>query len=86
MSRTFRMVCLVLSLLAGSAARAELQIDITRGVTDPVPVAVVPFARAAAVDGSVDVAAIVERDLAGSGRFKDWPARPCPRSRSALPM
>jgi TolB protein len=57
-------------LLAGAAARAELQIDITRGVTDPVPVAVVPFTRAVPADGGLDIAGVVERDLASSGRFR----------------
>ncbi len=68
-------------LLISTAARAQLQIDITRGVSDPVPVAVVPFAHAAAVEDATDIAAIVERDLASSGRFKGieraaMPARP----------
>jgi TolB protein len=58
-----------LLLLASVAARADLEIDITRGISDPVPVAVVPFARAAAGDG-VDVAAVIDHDLASSGRFK----------------
>ena len=39
-----RMLVLATALaLTSLAARAQLQIDITRGVTDPVPVAVVPF-------------------------------------------
>ncbi len=65
-----RAACGALLLLASITARAELEINITRGVSDPVPVAVVPFARATANDGGVDVAAVIERDLAGSGRFK----------------
>ena len=70
MPRAFRIACCVLSLLAGGVAHAQLQIDITRGVTDPVPVAVVPFARAAAVPTTTDVATVIEHDLAGSGLFK----------------
>ncbi len=46
-----------------------MQIDITRGVSDPVPVAVVPFVHAAN-DGGIDFAAIIDHDLASSGRFK----------------
>ncbi len=46
-----------------TAARAELQIAITRGVTDPLPVAVAPFARAVPADGGLDVAAVMQRDL-----------------------
>src|ERR1700674_849940 len=51
-------------------ARAELQILITKGVTDPIPIAIVPFARAVPADGGFDVAAVVQRDLEGSGRFR----------------
>jgi TolB protein len=51
-------------------ARAELVIAITRGVTDPVPVAVVPFAGNGPVTGGLDVAAVVQRDLESSGRFR----------------
>jgi len=57
-------------LLASMAAHAQLQIDITRGVSDPVPVAVVPFARAVPADGGLDVAAVIQADLASSGRFR----------------
>jgi TolB protein len=56
-------------ILASQVAQAELKIDITRGVTDPVPVAVVPFQRAVPADGGLDVAAVVQRDLESSGRF-----------------
>jgi TolB protein len=55
--------------LAPSPARAQLVIDITSGVTDPVPVAVVPFTVSAPLNDTVDVAAVIERDLASSGRF-----------------
>jgi TolB protein len=60
----------LLALLALPAARAELQIEITSGVRDPVPIAIVPFARAAPADGGLDVAAVVQHDLEGSGRFR----------------
>jgi TolB protein len=62
-----------LLLLAAPLARADLRIDITRGVTDPVPVAVVPFARAVPADGGLDVASVIERDLASTGRFRGLP-------------
>ncbi|MEJ0100624.1 MAG: Tol-Pal system beta propeller repeat protein TolB [Pseudomonadota bacterium] len=80
MSRTFRNLCCVVLLLSGMQARAELQIDITRGVTDPVPVAVVPFTHAAN-DGGADFASIIDHDLASTGRFKalaraSMPAQP----------
>jgi len=60
-------------LLASGAARAELTIDITQGVSDPVPVAVIPFARTVPADGGFDVAAVVQRDLDSSGRFRTMP-------------
>jgi TolB protein len=52
---------------------AQLKLTITQGVTDPIPIAVVPFARAVPADGGIDVAAIVQRDLESSGRFKGMP-------------
>jgi TolB protein len=51
-------------------AQAQLKIEITSGVTDPVPIAVVPFARPGPADGGLDVAQVVEHDLQGSGRFR----------------
>ncbi len=57
-------------LVCAAAARAELQIDITKGVTDPIPIAVVPFAAATPPSGTYDFAAVVQHDLDGSGRFK----------------
>ncbi len=70
---------LTAACLAPPAARAQLQIQITSGVTNPVPIAVVPFAEAP-TDGT-DVADVVQHDLVGSGRFtalaRDrMPARP----------
>jgi TolB protein len=77
-----RMLALGVALfLTSMAARAQLQIDITRGVTDPVPVAVVPFAGSAPGSDLLDVATVIERDLESSGRFRRvdrgaMPARP----------
>jgi TolB protein len=50
-------------------AHAELQIEITSGVMDPIPIAIVPFTRVPA-DGGVDVSDVVTKDLGSSGRFK----------------
>ncbi len=65
---------LLLAAIVATAAtmpvHAQLKIEITSGVTDPVPIAVVPFARAAPADGGLDVAGVVQHDLAGSGRFR----------------
>lgn len=75
-SRKFYPALVALLALAGfRPAHAELQIDITRGVTDPIPIAVVQFARAVPADGGLDVAAVVQRDLETSGRFKGMQRR-----------
>lgn len=62
-------VCSAL-LCFGTAARAELKIEVTSGVTDKVPLAIVPFARSVPADGGLDVAGVVQRDLESSGRFR----------------
>ena len=59
---------LLVALTYAAYAHAELQIDITKGVTDPIPIAVVPFAVSGS--GGFDFAAVVQHDLDGSGRFK----------------
>jgi TolB protein len=51
-------------------AAAQLRIEVTSGVTDPVPIAIVPFSRAVPADGGLDVAQVIQHDLEGSGRFK----------------
>ena len=61
---------LVVGLCATRSAGAALQIEITSGVRDPVPIAIVPFARAVPADGGLDVAEVVQHDLEGSGRFR----------------
>jgi TolB protein len=60
------MVCLVLP----PPAHADLQVLITKGVTDPIPIAIVPFAHALPPDGPFDVAAVIQHDLDSSGRFR----------------
>jgi len=56
--------------LAATPARAELQVNVTQGVTDPIPIAIVPFARAVPADGGLDLAGVVQHDLESSGRFR----------------
>src|SRR5580700_4659310 len=60
---------LCLAVLPGLAP-AQLKIEITSGVTDPIPVAIVPFASSGGADSGVDVAQVIQSDLEGSGRFK----------------
>jgi len=59
---------LLLAIVAASSARAQLRVDVTQGVIDPIPIAVVPFAAAA--DPGLDIAAVVQHDLESSGRFR----------------
>jgi TolB protein len=59
---------LTCSLVACGAAQAQLRLDITQGVDDAVPVAVVPFTSDAG-SSTTDVAAIIAADLERSGRF-----------------
>ncbi|MGH8256878.1 MAG: Tol-Pal system beta propeller repeat protein TolB, partial [Steroidobacteraceae bacterium] len=58
--------------LAVPPAHADLQVLITKGVTDPIPIAVVPFAHVPA-DGGFDLAGVVQQDLDSSGRFRLMP-------------
>jgi TolB protein len=70
----------VLLALGAARAHAALQIEITSGVRDPVPIAIVPFARAVPADGGLDVAEVVQHDLEGSGRFRALPRERMPGS------
>jgi TolB protein len=68
--QAIRCVALLCLLALPGVALAQLRIDITSGVTDPIPVAIVPFASSAGADSGVDVAQIIQSDLEGSGRIK----------------
>ena len=67
-------------LLAAAPGHAQLRLDITQGVRDAVPIAVVPFGGQAE-GAATDVAAVIANDLRMSGRFaplerRDMVARP----------
>jgi TolB protein len=64
---------LVMVLAPLSPAHAQLTVQITQGVTDPIPVAVVPFGWPGEGAAPWDVAATVRADLERSGRFKALP-------------
>ncbi|HEV7631532.1 MAG TPA: Tol-Pal system beta propeller repeat protein TolB [Steroidobacteraceae bacterium] len=70
MRKLLTTITVLMLFVSLAPARAELKVDITKGVTDPIPVAIVQFARAVPADGGLDVAAVVQRDLESSGRFK----------------
>jgi TolB protein len=77
-SRAWLAVLLALAAGAAPVARAALQIEITSGVRDPIPIAIVPFAPASPADGGLDVAGVVQHDLEGSGRFRALPRERMP--------
>jgi TolB protein len=61
----------ILSLtLACAMARAEFVVEVTKGQTEAIPIAVVPFASPELAATSFDVAQLVSDDLARSGRFR----------------
>ncbi len=51
-------------------AHAEFVVEVTKGQTEAIPIAVVPFAPEELVANSFDVAQLVSDDLARSGRFR----------------
>src|SRR5262245_483419 len=61
--------CCTLGLLAATAARAQLQIEITGATAQRTPVAIVPFAGEGAL-GTNGVTGIVRADLERSGLFR----------------
>jgi TolB protein len=67
-------------LIASGMSHAQLRLDVTQGVRDAVPIAIVPFGGQDE-GAAVDVAAVVANDLRMSGRFaplerRDLVARP----------
>jgi TolB protein len=78
--RSWLPLAALLAIAAGAApvAHAALQIEITSGVRDPIPIAIVPFAPASPADGGLDVAGVVQHDLEGSGRFRALPRERMP--------
>ncbi|MEE4203454.1 MAG: Tol-Pal system beta propeller repeat protein TolB [Halieaceae bacterium] len=64
----YALLALLITAIAADA-RAQLQIEITQGVDNPTPIAVVPFAWVGSGNPPEDVAQIVDSDLARSGQF-----------------
>ncbi len=73
MIKTLRNLVAVTLLIAESLMAAELNIEITQGVDNPIPIAVVPFSWEGANALSEDVAAIVAADLQQVGEFRALP-------------
>ena len=73
MSRRIFLLCLLVLVPLGTA-QAVLNIDIVKGVSGAVPVAIVPFGwEGPGAAPSLDVAAVIGADLTRSGRFKAIP-------------
>jgi TolB protein len=70
MYKTFSCLAVLALILACPLARAEFVVEVTKGQTEAIPIAVVPFAPAQLTAASFDVAQLVSDDLERSGRFK----------------
>jgi len=69
-----KVMTLVLGLLVWNAAQAaELNIEITRGVDNPIPIAVVPFTWGGGLPPDEDVAQTIANNLAQVGEFRPLP-------------
>jgi TolB protein len=75
MSGIKKIVLVALWGLISQLAQAGLTIEITKGVETAVPIAVVPFASQAVTPVAVDLAEVIQSDLARSGYFKTLPER-----------
>ena len=64
---------LLLALCICAGARAELMIEITQGMDNPTPIAIVPFSGGKGL--SEDISAIVSSDLLRSGFFRPIPRK-----------
>jgi TolB protein len=73
MNKVRTIALLVAGLMAVPGVRAELTIEITEGVTDPIPIAIVPFGWSGIGTAPFDVAELVATDLKRSGRFTPMP-------------
>ena len=62
-------IWLAMAFLMAMPARAELVIEITRGVENPIKIAVVPFRVKSSGAFDVDLARLIESNLERSGQF-----------------
>jgi TolB protein len=70
MHKQFSRLAILSLTFACAMAHAEFVVEVTKGQTEAVPIAVVPFASAELAAASFDVAQLVSDDLARSGRFR----------------
>jgi TolB protein len=57
-------------LLMATPCFAALDLELTRGVSNALPIAIVPFANQSEGDDATSIASVVQKDLHNSGRFK----------------
>lgn len=72
MSKIYRIYCIIFLLgfsVSSWAADSDLAIEITQGIDEPTPVAVVPFSWGGSYALSEDIASIVSADLDRTGIF-----------------
>src|SRR5262249_3502029 len=68
---TFKLrIGLMLMALLAFSARAQFVVEVTKGQSEAIPIAIVPFAGPDVNAGSLDVAQLVSDDLSRSGRFR----------------
>ncbi|MGE0188928.1 MAG: Tol-Pal system beta propeller repeat protein TolB [Steroidobacteraceae bacterium] len=60
-------------LLIALQSHAQLVVEITQGLNDAIPIAIVPFAMPGPIKPEVDVAEVIANDLSRSGRFAPVP-------------
>ena len=70
MYKQFSRSALLVLTLAAPWAHAEFVVEVTKGQTEAIPIAAVPFASPESMAASFDVAQLVSDDLARSGRFR----------------
>lgn len=73
LKRLHQILPILLLFLVAPSLQAQLRIEIVGGVARPMPVAVVPFGWEGRTPLPFDVAGLISRDLASSGRFEVLP-------------
>ena len=67
-----KILAAIVLLFFAAQSNAEITVQVTKGLGDAQPIAIVPFAFEGEGEPPVDVASVVAADLARSGRFKPF--------------
>jgi len=73
MKKYFCILCAIIATLIGiKSLRAELEINVTRGTIEPMPIAIAPFLAESASDASIGekITAVISNDLKNCGLFR----------------